>query len=92
MKENQERAEVERNRNLRYGGNTGNSTELNDFLSDDKGQGSQERYPVPFKLKLNFRDPFQNYEEINLFHNRDGKQRSSKRPFGHKFSPRTAKQ
>jgi len=54
MKENQERAEVERNRNLRYGGNTGNSTELNDFLSDDKGQGSQERYPVPFRLEIKF--------------------------------------
>ena len=54
MKENQERAEVERNRNLRYGGNTGNSTELNNFLSDDKGQGSQERYPVPFRLEIEF--------------------------------------
>ena len=42
MKENQERAEVERNRNLRYGGATGNSTELNDFLSEDKGQRSKE--------------------------------------------------
>ena len=40
MKENQERAEVERSRNQRYGGITGSSTELNDFLSDDKEQES----------------------------------------------------
>ena len=44
MKENQERAEVERKPNLRYGG--GSSTALNDFLSDDKEQGSLHHPPL----------------------------------------------
>ena len=59
MKENQERAEIERNRNLRYVGNTGNSTELNDFLSEDKGQGSKEmsncRQTSNWNLEIPFR-------------------------------------
>ena len=81
MKENQERAEVERNRNLRYGGNTGNSTELNDFLSDDKGQGSQlgvpqERFPkngirFPSDFKLNFSFYRHSFKNQSLPHKDD---------------------
>ena len=62
------------------------------FWVTTKGRDPKNGIRFPSDLKLNFRDPFQNYEGINLFHNRDGKQRSSKRPLGHKFSPRTAKQ
>ena len=70
MKENQERAEVERSRNLRYGATS--STELNDFLSDDKEQGSSDNYSVavrvlpvrristPKRALTNSRDPFEN--------------------------------
>ena len=53
MKENQERAEVERSRNLRYGGITGSSTELNDFLSDDKEQGSFNGQSLTLAARLN---------------------------------------
>ena len=48
MKENQERAEVERSRNLRYGATS--STELNDFLSDNKEQGSSDNYSVAVRV------------------------------------------
>ena len=62
MKENQERAEVERSRNIKYGGITGSSTELNDFLSDDKEQGSLNPCQIAVRLggSKSHRDPLKN--------------------------------
>ena len=68
MKENQERAEVERSRNLRYGATS--STELNDFLSDDKEQGSSDNYSVAvrvFPVKSDRQTQYQNQESSDEF-------------------------